>query len=213
MAGSSKPTWYKWFAFLCLYVTFYMVLAGEKYLLRTVQEETRLNEIFYSEPVSDRAEQRGTRWFTTLFIDSEVVAHSFDMFIPTEEAKRLSRGTEGLGESLFPWVEGRIRAFWTIVWSSLTRVSTLLLWAPYLPLILIPFFVDGWAQRERRKHTFEFSSPVRYGYALMAITALPLAFLAVISAPFVLPPVVAPLMIFALGLVLRTATENFMKRA
>lgn len=213
MAGSSKPTWYKWFAFLCLYVTVYMVVAGEKYLLRTVQEESRLNEQFYSKEVADLADERGTRWFTTIFIDSQIVRHSFDMFIPTEEAKAKSKGTEGLGDSLFVWLDARIRAFWTIVWSTFTRLSTLLLWAPYVLLILVPFTVDGWMQRERRKHTFEFSSPVKHGYAMMAIGILPLAFLAVVTAPFVLPPVVAPLMLFGLGLLGQQAYANFMKRA
>lgn len=213
MAGSNKPTWYKWFAIICLYVTVYMVVAGEKYLVRTVQEEARLNQTFYSDEASQRAEQRGTRWFKSMFIETGVMAHSFDMFIPSEEAKAKSKGTEGLGDSLFAWVEGRIRAFWTIVWSTYTRLSTLMLWLPYLPLILIPFFVDGWAQRERRKHTFEFSSPVKYGYAMIAIGFLPLAFIAVVTAPFVLHPAVAPLMLFSMGLILRTATENFMKRA
>jgi len=213
MASSNKPTWFKWFAILCLYVTLYLVVAGEKYLIRTVQEEARLNQAFYSEDVAQLADERGTSWFKGLFIDNGIMAHSFDMVLPTEEAKAKSKGTEGLGDSLFAWVEGRIRAFWTIVWSTFTRLSTLLLWLPYLPLIMIPFLVDGLTQRERRKHTFEFSSPVKYGYAMIAIGFLPLVFLAVVTAPFVLHPIVAPLMLFSFGLIMRTAAENFMKRA
>lgn len=216
MAGSKSPTWYKILLALSVYLTLFLVFVGESYLIRMVEAEDRMNRDFYSDHVAEQAKARGDAWFTKAFIDTGLMMHTFDMFIPTADEVRRSEEAgldASFGQGIFAWWEGRLRAWWTLVWSTFTRISSVMLWLPYVALILVPFVVDGWAQRERRKHTFEFSSPVKQRYAIMAIATIPLVFIAVATAPIAMHPGVTPGVLFAIGLMLQTSIANFMKRA
>lgn len=212
MAGSS-PTWYKWVMLIFAYGALYLIFIGEAYLIKTVEMESQMNRIFFSEEVAKKAEDRGTVWFTKAFIDTQIMAHTFEPFIPTEEEMANAKGMEGFAQPVFDWFEGRIRAWWTMVWSTFTRLSTVLLWAPYAIFMIVPWVIDGWVQRERSKHTFEFSSPVKHRYAMMALMTLPLVFFAMLTAPLALNPLVTPAIIFGIGALLYSAVANFMKRA
>ena len=213
MAGSSSPGWYKWAGLIFFYCTLYLIFIGEEYLVRTVQMESYMNREFFSEEVAKKAEDRGTAWFTKSVIDTQIMAHTFAPFIPTEEEMANAKGMEGFGKPVFDWFEGRIRAWWSVVWSTMTRLSTSLLWAPYAIFMIGPWVVDGWVQRERRKHTFEFSSPVRHRYAMMGLMTLPLVLFALLTAPLALNPLVMPAIIIGIGALMYSAIANFMKWA
>lgn len=207
-------TWYKVLLIVGVYVTVYMLLIGESYLNRMVEREAALNRQYFTTQVVDNAEDRATRWFTRTFVDTGVMAHSFDMFIPTqEEIDRVENLDSEFGAPIFGWFERRVRAWWTLVWSSFTRLSSLLVWAPLAPLFLVPWMVDGWTQRERRKHTFELASATRQHLSVMGLTFIPLALAAVITAPVVLHPMFAPALMLVGGILLYAAMSNFMKRA
>lgn len=207
-------TWYKVLLIIGVYVTAYMLLIGEGYLNRMVEREAALNRQYFTAQVVDRAEDRATRWFTRTFVDTGVMAHSFDMFIPTqEEIDRVENMDPEFGQPIFGWFERRVRAWWTLVWSSFTRASSLLIWAPLAPLFLLPWLVDGWTQRQRRKHTFELASATRQHISVLGLTAIPLTLFAVITSPIVLHPMFAPALLLVAGMLMYAAMSNFMKRA
>lgn len=215
MAKASSTAWYKWLLAISSYIAIYIVVIGEDYLLKMVQAEDRMNRIVYSDPVAERATQRGNDWFTTVFVDTRIMEHSFAPFIPTAEERASVEhlGMQDFGQPLFVWFENRMRVWWTLVWSTFTRVSSVLLWAPYTLLILVPLMVDGWTQRERRKHTFEFASPVKQRYAISALIWMPILFMLMLSAPIAMHPLITPACIFGFGLLMQTGIANFMKRA
>ena len=207
-------TWYKALIIIGVYVTFYMLLIGEEYLNRMVQRESAINRQYFTTEIVDQSEERATRWFTKTFVDTGVMAHSFDMFIPTqEEIDRTPTLDPEFGQPIFGWFERRVRAWWTLIWSSYTRASALLIWLPLVPLFIIPWAVDGWTQRQRRKHTFEIASATRQHVSIMALTAIPLLLVAVITSPILLHPMFAPLMLLASGALIYAVMSNFMKRA
>lgn len=207
-------TWYKALMIVGVYVTFYMLLIGEDYLVRTVERENAINRQYFTAEVVDRAEERATRWFTRSFVDTGVMAHSFDMFIPTqEEIARTPNLNPEFGQQIFGWWERRVRAWWTLVWSSFGRASSLLVWLPLAPLFIVPWAVDGWTQRQRRKHTFEIASATRQHVSILALMAIPLLLVAVITSPVLLHPMFAPIMLLASGVLIYAVMSNFMKRA
>ena len=211
--ASNKPGWYKYAMIASLYVGLYMVFIGEQYLVKMIEVEKALNENFFSEDVAAKAESRGSRWFKASFVDTYIMAHSFEPFIPTEEEMRNAKGMEGFGKPIFDWFEGRMRAWWTLVWSAYVRLSTALLWAPYAIFMLTPWSVDGLVEREKAKYTFKFASPVKHRYALMALGILPLLFLILITAPIAMHPMVMPLLLLGAGFLMCQGLANFMKRA
>ena len=216
MASSATGTMYRAVLVASLYACAFVVLVGEDYLLKMVATESRMNRSFYSEDVAKAAEARAERWFSAAFVDTGVMLHSFDMFVATEEEKRATdkTGLDGdFGNQFFGWFEQRLRALWTLVWSAFIRVSSAILWLPFSVLILVPWVVDGWAQRERRKHTFEFSSAMQHQYALIALGLLPLAYLVVLTFPVAMHPAVTPIGLFFAGFLIQQLIAHFMKRA
>lgn len=199
-------------AFIGFYITVYVVFIAENHLLRITETEQRYNAEFYTPEVSFPAEERGTRWFNAMFVDSGVMQHTFEPFIPTEEEVARSRGMEDLGQPLFHWFEGRIRAWWTLVWSTFTRLSVTLLWAPFAPFLVLPFFLDGWVLREIRKHGFDYSSAIIQRYSLRAVILIPAAFIALITLPLPMHPLATPLFLIGFGMAGQRAINHFMKR-
>lgn len=207
-------TWYKALLVAGLYITAYMLLVGENYLNRVVEREAAMNRQYFTAEVVERSEERASRWFTSIFVDTGVMAHSFDMFIPTqEEIDRVDSLDPEFGQPIFGWFERRVRAWWTLVWSTFTRASSLLIWAPLIPLFILPWIVDGWTQRKRRQHTFEISSATRQHVSLLALTAIPLLLIAVVTAPVLLHPLFAPALLLVAGILVYAVLSNFMKRA
>ena len=210
--GKSKG-WFGVISVIGLYITIYVVFIAESHLLRITETEQRYNAEFYTPEVSAPAEERGTRWFEAMFVESGVMQHTFEPFIPTEGEVSRSRGMEDLGQPMFHWFEGRIRAWWTLVWSTFTRLSVTLLWLPFAPFIILPFIVDGWVLREIRKHGFDFSSAVIQRYSKQLLTIIPLGFIALVTLPLPMHPLATPIFLLAFGLVAQRAITHFMKRA
>lgn len=211
MIGAS---WYKVLLIAGAYVAVYMLLIGEEYLNRMVERESLVNRQYFTTQVVDRAEERATGWFNRSFVDTGVMAHSFDMFIPTQaEIDRSSGLDPEFGQEAFGWFERRMRAWWTLVWSSYSRLSALLIWWPLVPLFILPWIIDGWAQRERRKNTFELASATKQHFAVLGLLAVPLLLVAVVTAPIVLHPLFAPSLLLLSGFLIASAMSNFMKRA
>ncbi|MCD9046930.1 DUF4400 domain-containing protein [Luteimonas sp. MHLX1A] len=211
MFGSN---WYKVLMIAGAYLALYMALVGEAYLNRMVERESQINRQYFSDEAVTRSEVRATDWFNKVFVETEVMAHSFDMFIPSQAEIERSEGLDqDFGQPVFGWFERRLRSWWTLVWSTFTRASTMLIWAPIAPLFVVPWVIDGWTQRQRRKHTFEISSATRQHVAVLALTAVPLLLIVVITAPLVLHPMFAPAMLLLTGYLIYAAMANFMKRA
>lgn len=163
--------------------------------------------------MATQLESRGVGWYQTAVVDTEIVAHSFAMYLPTEAEKARAAETAELGGYIFDWFEQRLRAWWTVVWIIFVRLSVVLVWAPYALIFVLPWLVDGWVEREKRKYTFEFSSPVKHRYTMMAIAAIPVVFVLGLTLPFPMNPILAPICLILFGYLSYLAAANFMKRA
>lgn len=208
-----RGLWYKIVVGVMLYVTIFMVVMKEEWLMRSIQIESDYNHSFYSSEFANWAEKKATETYEWMWVETEILPHSFDMFIPTEEEIAQQRHMQDLGAPAFAWVESRLRAFWTLVWSTHIRFFSVALWAPFAPFLLLPWVVDGWVKREIRKHTFDFSSPIQQRYAIKLLMALPLIFFIALTMPFPMHPLATPVVIIGVGITLQVAVGQFMKRA
>ena len=205
--------WRTWLLVGLIYLTVYVVFLSETWLTRAIDTERNYNREFFSEPVAAHAEQRANGWFSGVFVDTGVMATSFDLFIPSAEERALQpRGFDGAGDGLFTWFEGRLRAMWTVVWAASLRISTGMLWWPYLLFVVVPFVVDGLVKRKVRQHTFALSSPLQHRYALWAMEFAVIGGLLVLFLPLPMHPGLLPLMALGVGVAGQYAAANFMKR-
>lgn len=212
MAGKKKSPWFYFGLMAALYLLLYILFVGEDYLGRMVETEQRYNAEFYTPELATASNQRATRWFNGLFVDTGIMAHTFDPFIPTQDEVSRAKGLEDFGQPIFHWFERRIRAWWTLVWSAIVRMSSVLLWAPFSLFLVAPWVIDGFVLREIRKNTFDFSSPIQQRYAMRAITMVPLLFMVFLAMPIPMHPLVTPLSLMAIGFLLQRTIANFMKR-
>lgn len=207
-------SWYKVLMAVGALITAYMMLIGEERLNVVIEREDALNRQYFSAPVVEHANERALAWFKRDFHDTGVMAHSFDMFIPTQaEIDRAEHLDPGFMQPVFGWWERRVRAWWTLVWSSYLRLSMLVTWAPVAVLFVLPWVVDGWTQRERRKHTFDMDSATRQHFSVLALTAIPLVLIVAVTSPLALHPMFIPGMLLGAGILVHTILANFMKRA
>lgn len=208
-----RGLWYKIVIFVMIYITIFMVVMKEEWLMRSMEIERNYNHSFYSTEFANWAERKATESFELMWVESEILPHSFAMFIPTEEEIAKQEHMQDLGAPLFAWVEGRLRAFWTLVWSTHIRFFTVALWIPFMPFLMLPWIVDGWVKREIRKHSFDFSSPIQQQFAIKLLMVLPLIFIIALTMPFPMHPLATPVVMIGIGMTLQIAIGQFMKRA
>jgi hypothetical protein len=211
--ASSRPGWKTLSLLLTLYVVLYVVFVGEQWLQQSIQTERTYNRTFYTPALAEHAEQRAARWFTAAFVNTGVVQTSFEATVPTQADSLRSTGMEGFAGSLFGWWEGRLRAWWTVIYQSVVRFSTTLLWWPYALFLFVPWIIDGVVQRRIRKTSFAFSSPLNHLVSLYALHILAVGALVLFFLPLPLHPALWPVATLVAGLACAVALANFMKRA
>jgi hypothetical protein len=135
-------------------------------------------------------------WHYTLTRETGLADSLEWMFFPSEEARAKEKGMAKLGENLwFPYLESRGEALDDLVKITLLRLTSILIWAPLLFLIMVPVVFDGLMERKIKQYTFKYPSPFLYRYGVrLVITVSFLLFVCFLS-PLPLPPMLLPLMI------------------
>lgn len=207
-----KQGWKLFFIVLLLHVIAYAVLVQESWLQSTLQREQNAHYVFLGEEHANYAEVRATNTFNRWFVNSGIMSHSFQTLVPTAEQRANSRGIENLGSQVFPWVEKRIRAWWTLVYQVILRFSNAMLWWPFAILAGIPFLVDAMVSRRIKSTTFGLTSPHLQGIASRAIPIILLAYFLLMFAPVFVHPGWIPAIIFVTSAAMWVGVSQFVKR-
>lgn len=207
-----KQGWKLFFIVLLLHVVAYAILVQESWLQSTLTREQDAHYAFLGEEHARYAEVRATNVYNRWFVNSGVMAHSFQALIPTAEQRANSRGIENLGSQIFPWVEKRIRAWWTLVYQVLLRFSNAMLWWPFFILCAAPFIVDALVTRRVKATTFGLTSPHLQGIAARAIPIILLGYFLVMFAPIFIHPAWVPGIILVTSAALWLGVSQFVKR-
>nr|WP_298059580.1 DUF4400 domain-containing protein [uncultured Halomonas sp.] len=151
-------------------------------------------------------------WYNSSMIDSGVYKAIHHHVIPTEAERSASTGMEGVGNVIFPWAEGRIEAVMHVIYHIYSRVALVMIWAPYLLLLVIPAVVDGVMRWKVKTTSFDYASPVmsRYGARGMFLTAQLLLIAFVL--PIALNPLVIPAAMMGAIIMLGLFISNYQKR-
>ena len=135
--------------------------------------------------------------FTTVFEETGLVEASYAI-TPTITQRQGSAGIEDLGDTIWPYVEGRIQVMWVTVYQGVQRLAMIRLWIPYLLPLFIPAFIHGMCVREVKKVSYGYASPVVYHAALQVFSLLMFLPLFYVS----LPISIHPSMVLAWGIAL-----------
>lgn len=207
-----KQGWKLFFIVLLLHVIAYAVLVQESWLQSTLTREQASHYAFLGEDQARYAETRASNTFNRWFVNSGVMSHSFQALVPTPEQRANSKGIENLGSQIFPWMEKRIRAWWTLVYQVLLRFSNAMLWWPFFVLAAVPFFIDALVVRRVKATTFGLTSPHLQGIAARSIPIILLGYFLVMFAPVFIHPAWVPAVIFVTSAALWMGVSQFVKR-
>lgn len=205
-----------WFLFMLLvfaHLLLYTLIVPEGWLQRVLTSERNATYQFLGEANGRYAEARAADLFTTAFVDTGIQSQSFRTFVPTPE-QRANDGAmaEASSPGLFTWVEGRLRAFWTMVYGVTQRVSSGLLWWPFILITLVPFLVDAFVSRKIKKTSFALTSPHMQGLATRAIPLIVIGYFLLLFVPITVSPVIVPLLMVATSALMWVVVAHFVKR-
>lgn len=209
----SKAMGWRLFAVVVLlHFIAFTVIVKETYIVRVLERERASHLEFFGPEVAEAAENAARDRYTRWFVNSGVMSKSFETMIPTEQQRLNSRGIEDMGEGVFPWVEQRLRALWTLVYGVLTRLAYVALWWPFALVALGPFIVDAIVLRRIKAQSFGITSPHLQGIAARAIPLIALGYFLLMFTPVYIHPAWTPILIFITSASVWLAVSQFVKR-
>lgn len=164
------------------------------------------------EEAAREVEARATDWYTTVMLEPEVEKTLRDFFIPTEEAKRKSRGLEDLGSPFWPLVSERITCFMDLSYWVFRRFSLLVSWLIPCSGALVASVLCGRYRRLIKQTNFNKASGTRLMYSYKAMVITLVLFGMTFIAPIAISPVIVPFIIVGLMMALGLSIGNIAKR-
>lgn len=211
MAANNERSWKKVAVIGLIYVIAFFVLAKESWVVEQMTQEQQMARLAMGEERAEAAIRRATGWYERTFVDSGIQANSFRLLVPNEEEKRLDPKPQ-VSAPLWNFVEQRLRVLWTIIYQAQQRASMALVWVPVALLMMLAFGVDGMVARKIKQTNFDYTSPVRHRYSVLAIDAAVALFLLALFAPMAISPVALPAFFLLLAISLAILMANVQKK-
>jgi hypothetical protein len=156
--------------------------------------------------------ERALRWYSSTMVDSGVYQGLHTLLIPSPEERARSRGMENLGSTIFPWLEDRLFSMMRVFYQVFARMALLMVWAPYMLILLIPAMYDGWLNWKIKRTNFDYASPVIHRYGVRGIVLMLQILLIAFFAPIALNPIVIPFAMMIACVMIGLAMGNIQKR-
>ena len=189
------------------------VLVRDDWLFANIEEENADQRAFFGERTARYLEERTDRSFESLFIQTGLRDLSYDLFIPTKEETDSTHYMQGIGEPVFRRAYQSLATFWTAIYQVVMRAQTLLLWAPFLLLILVPSVVDGFSMRAVKKATFTPTKVVRNRYGIYGVLLGAYLILLSLFSPIALGPATYFVIMAGIALTISMILANLHKSA
>ena len=191
----------------------YLVICDPVWVEKQIVAERKSQKAVLGRDVYDEAMGRANHWFLSAFVRTGAVAQT--RLDGSVDAPELIDSVDiGSGIDVAQsWLRTRVQLAWHMLWQLLVRVSILVMWIPYAPLVIVPAVVDALVVRKIKAQNFGLTSPHKYRIAHYLLRAMPFLCIMVLFAPFRVPPDVIPVMMLLVGIACWFALTQFAKRA
>ncbi len=207
----TKP-WYVVLSLLLLELCVILLLIPGPWMQQQVLKEADYVKASLGVETRDWIHGRANDWFDGAIVRSGLYEEMYRTVIPTEAEKRKSRGMENMGKEWFRWLEERMTATLAAFYQFLTRCALLLVWAPYMLLLLIPAVYDGWTAWKIKRTNFDYASPVLHRYSVRGSFILLVGLAITFIAPIALTPMMIPVVMMSACVLMGLAMGNVQKR-
>lgn len=179
---------------------------------RVIQKESTMIENQLGRETVEWIDRTALHWYNRSMWDTGVYRTLHKLLIPTPEERAASRGMEGIGGKIFPWVDDRLAAMMNVVYQVFARAALLLVWAPYMLIMLLPALWDGIMTWKIKRTNFDYASPVWHRYGIRGVFFAFQCLLIAFFAPIALNPIIIPMTMMVMCIMLGLATANLQKR-
>ncbi len=194
-------------------VIFVAALVSDDWLKTVQRTEDRMIAEYLGARKDAEIRETSTDWFDRLFVRTGARENVYRYFIPSEPERQRSVGFQDVGrDDLFPFIAARLQVLWDSVYQTMRRFFLLLSWWPFLLAAVVPFAVDGLAQRKIKQSNFDYSSPLAHRYSLFAILGTLYVLLLGLTFPFPVPPQALPMACVAIAAALNVYLAHTQKR-
>lgn len=203
-----------WFGLLVLTeIIVVLVLAPNPWLRSVAEREYDMARAVLSAASVRDVDDRAAHWYRVLIRDTGLESQMYAFAGRAPDGRRLDGDAPPVdSRGLLDYFEGRVEAAIAVLYRVLWRVSSALVWAPFLLLLAIPSVVEGITAWRIRRHGFRYASPLAHRYAWRAQGGIAILCLFALLLPLPLPPQAAPLALAALAAALAISLANMPKR-
>jgi len=205
--------WRFWIVAGMTAITLFLLVVQETWLEDGLSHERQGMVEWLGPDKADAAHARAFDLYQRWCVESGFVDNSFAMFLPSPSRYQDPLAGSRQMDAVFTWMEGRLRAFWLVIFQMIYRVCLTLQWWPLMILSLVPFLVDALVRRKIKADNFDHASPTLHGLGTRSLLLMPIVYLCLLLAPFALPASLVPLLVVAASAAVWFALSHFVKRA
>jgi hypothetical protein len=167
----------------------------------------------YGAQWTDRIAHLATSAYNKLFVSPGIVDFTYFLVLPTEEEIKHAGPFLAIEESLglIAFFAQRLEVFWMEIAQDLQRFLQLGIWLTVLSPFWVLFALDGLCDRELKKESFGYQSPLLYYYSFSLIGWMWVILTFLILLPLPMPPHLFPIVLLAQAFLLRAITANVQK--
>ncbi|AJY53111.1 DUF4400 domain-containing protein [Halomonas sp. KO116] len=189
-----------------------MVFIPGHWTERVIQKESTMIESQLGRDTVEWIDRKALQWYNRSMWDTGIYHTLHTLLIPTEQERVASRGMEGIGGKIFPWVEDRLAAMMNVVYQVFARAALLIVWAPYMLILLVPALWDGFMTWKIKRTNFDYASPIWHRYGVRGVFFVLQCLLIAFFAPVALNPIIIPMTMMVMCVMMGLATANLQKR-
>ncbi|MGP9797050.1 DUF4400 domain-containing protein [Halomonas sp. 86] len=205
------PFWLiAWLLFAEIFII--LVFVPGHWTERVIEKEAAMVESQLGPATVEWIDRKALSWYNAAMWDTGIYRTLHTLLVPTPEERDASRGMEGIGGKIFPWVEDRLASMMHVVYQVFARVALLMVWAPYMLILLVPALWDGYMTWKIKRTNFDYASPVWHRYGIRGVFFVIQCLFITFIAPIALNPIVIPVAMMAVCIMLGLAAANLQKR-
>lgn len=202
-----KPLWFLVFLIVTQIAVFASLSSRER-IMTSFEAEIGHMQGIYGEAATNDLVDRSLMFSERVYIESGVLETTKEVLLP---AKYLAGSLDKKDALYSIWekVDEVVENIYISIAYTTMRVLSFAHWFPLAILLGVPAALTGYFQREIKKESFEYSSPLRFGLSQKMLYMLPL----IIYCVFVFPLTISPLVMVALIVVFALSISTFISNA
>ena len=189
-----------------------LVFVPGEWTERVIKSEQQKVERALGRETRDWVYGNAARWYSATFVETGIYRGMHQLVVPSETERARSAGMEDMGSGLWPWVEDRLGSLMHVIYQVFARISLMLVWSPYMIILLLPAIWDGMMSWKIKRTNFDYASPIFHRYGSRSVVVVVQLLLIAFFAPVALNPMLAPVAMMVICLLIGVSVGNFQKR-